>query len=205
MFTGIVETSGEILKIETEGNNRKFLIQSDLVPSLRVDQSVNHNGVCLTIEELFTDQNAYQVSAIHETLSKTTLAEWKDGEKINLERAMTLNQRLDGHMVQGHVDQTLECIDKTDQEGSTIFTFHLPRSVRHLLIPQGSITLDGISLTVAGLEDENFSVAIIPYTYNHTNVGYWKPGRMVNVEFDVLAKYLARYRELYSEDFARLE
>ena len=199
MFTGIVETMGEILRMEDMGKNKQFIIASGLVPELQIDQSVSHNGACLTIEKLFPEEQAYQVSAIHETLSKTTLGDWKIGDRINLERAMTLNQRLDGHMVQGHVDRTIQCLDKVNLDGSTKFTFELPGADRHLIIPQGSITLDGISLTVAEVTNDTISVAIIPYTFEHTNVQDWEPGMWVNVEYDVFAKYLARYRDLYME------
>ena len=199
MFTGIVETMGEILRMEDMGKNKQFIIASGLVPELQIDQSVSHNGACLTIEKLFPEEQAYQVSAIHETLSKTTLGDWKIGDRINLERAMTLNQRLDGHMVQGHVDRTIQCLDKVNLDGSTKFTFELPEADRHLIIPQGSITLDGISLTVAEVTNDTISVAIIPYTFEHTNVQDWEPGMWVNVEYDVFAKYLARYRDLYME------
>lgn len=202
MFTGIVETIGEIVQMESVGQNKKFVLRSSLVPELKIDQSISHNGTCLTIEQLNIDDNLYQVSAIHETLQKTTLGTWKIGDKVNIERAMTLDQRLDGHMVQGHVDRTIHCLDKIDQDGSTKFTFDLPKSDRHLLIPKGSVTLDGMSLTVAELSDQAFAVAIIPYTLEHTIVQYWEPGRLVNVEYDVFAKYLARYRELYMDHLA---
>lgn len=197
MFTGIVETIGEIVNIESVGLNRKFIIRSNLVRELQVDQSVSHNGTCLTVEKLNQAGTTYQVSAIHETLQKTTLGTWEVGGRVNLERAMTLDQRLDGHMVQGHVDRTVECVGKSDQNGSTRFTFDLPLSDRHLIIPRGSVTLDGISLTVAEVTKDAFSVAIIPYTFEHTVAQYWSPGKSVNVEYDVFAKYLARYRELY--------
>ena len=197
MFTGIVETIGEIVNIESVGLNKRIIIGSNLVSELQIDQSVSHNGTCLTVEKLLPAENTFQVSAIHETLHKTTLGTWQVGDRVNLERAMTLDQRLDGHMVQGHVDRTIECVRKTDQDGSTKFTFELPPSDRHLIIPRGSVTLDGISLTVAEVTKDAFSVAIIPYTFEHTVAQYWSPGKSVNVEYDVFAKYLARYRELY--------
>lgn len=200
MFTGIVESMGEILDIKVDGLNKSFVIGSELTPELKIDQSISHNGVCLTVEYLIPGDNSYQVSAIHETLRKTTLHSWATGHHINIERAMMLDQRLDGHMVQGHVDRTITCLDKLDQEGSVYFTFTLPPSDRHLVIPRGSITLDGISLTVADVTADTFSVAVIPYTFHHTVAQYWKPGWEINVEYDVFGKYLARYRELYVDN-----
>lgn len=199
MFTGIIEAMGELVSIEQKGENRMFTVHSDMTPELKVDQSLSHNGVCLTVEKVNKENNRYQVTAIQETLNKTTLGGWMPGDKVNLERSVTLQQRLDGHLVQGHIDGVVKCISKEDLEGSVKYTFELPEDSRHLLIPQGSVTLDGISLTVASLSDTEFSVAIIPYTLNHTTAMFWGPNMLVNVEYDVFGKYFERYRQLYSE------
>lgn len=196
MFTGIVEKIGEVVQVSSDGGNKILIIRSDLAPELKVDQSVNHNGVCLTVENVFHEQNQYQVSAIDETLKKTNLGELKVGDKVNLERSVTLNQRLDGHVVQGHIDGVVVCRSVEDKEGSYIYTFDLPEDKKHLMIPQGSVALDGISLTIAHLDHDSFAVAIIPYTYSHTIVQYWKPGRRVNIEYDVFGKYFERYMSL---------
>ncbi len=198
MFTGIVETVAEILDVQAAGQNKIFTVSTPLAAQLSVDQSVSHNGVCLTVENVISPKT-YRVSAIAETLDKTTLGDWNTGEKVNLERAVSLHQRLDGHLVQGHVDRTLLCLDQMDREGSLHFTFELPAQDSHLIIPHGSITLDGISLTVAELSNKSFSVAIIPYTLEHTVAQWWEAGTRVNVEYDVFGKYLARYRQLYHD------
>ncbi len=197
MFTGIVESLGKIVDIQSNGNNKTFTVQSTLVPELKVDQSVTHNGVCMTVENLDLNQNSYQTTAIQETISKTTLDLWRIGDSINLERSVTLEQRLDGHIVQGHVDGVVKCVGKEDRNGSHFYTFDLPEDSRHLVIQQGSVTLDGVSLTVASLSRSQFSVAIIPYTLEHTTARSWASGKAVNVEYDVFGKYLDRYRELY--------
>lgn len=197
MFTGIIETIGKIVHIESKGRNKVFTIESELVPELKVDQSVSHNGVCLTVELLDVNRNRYQITAIDETLSKTTIGEWNIGQEINLERSVTLDQRLDGHLVQGHVDGLVVCINKEDKDGSISYTFELPEDALHLVIPHGSVTLDGISLTIASLLESHFSVAIIPYTLEHTTASFWQIGSKVNVEYDVFGKYLERYRQLY--------
>lgn len=199
MFTGIVESVGKIEEVVEDRNNLVTTISSDLVPVLKVDQSISHNGVCLTVEEIDQHRNEYKISAIHETLSKTTLGLWKSGDLVNLERSVSLEQRLDGHIVQGHVDGVTECIQKADEQGSVVFSFKLPHDSRHLVIPRGSITLDGISLTIARITASTFSVAIIPYTLEHTIAHQWNPGSVVNVEYDVFGKYMARYRELYGD------
>jgi len=196
MFTGIVEKIGEVIEVSSDGGNKVLIVRSELAPELKVDQSVNHNGVCLTVEKIFTDKDQYQVSAIDETLKKTNLGELKAGDKVNLERSVTLNQRLDGHVVQGHIDGVVVCRSVEDKEGSYLYTFDLPADKQHLMIPQGSVALDGISLTIAHLDQDSFSVAIIPYTYSHTIVQYWQPGRRVNIEYDVFGKYFERYMSL---------
>lgn len=196
MFTGIVEKIGKVVSVTAEGGNKKFIVHSDLTSELKVDQSVNHNGVCLTVERIFYAEEQYQVSAIDETLRKTNLGGLKEGDEVNLERSVTLNQRLDGHIVQGHIDGTVMCRSAEDKDGSHVFIFDLPEERRHLMIPQGSVALDGISLTVSHLGSDSFSVAIIPYTFTHTIAKYWKPGKRVNIEFDVFGKYFERYMNL---------
>ena len=201
MFTGIVETMGQIVDVRNNGLNKTFVIRTEIFAELKVDQSISHNGVCLTVEKLSQEDQTYEVSAILETLGKTTLDGWRKGDFVNLERSITIDQRLDGHLVQGHVDGILTCLEALDQNGSTYFTFALPEHERHLVIPQGSITLDGMSLTVAGLDDTSLAVAIIPFTFEHTVAKYWQAGSKVNVEYDVFGKYLARYRELFAGSF----
>lgn len=187
---------GEVRSITSAGENIRFRIASAWAPELKIDQSISHNGVCLTVEEIDLKTEEYVVSAIQETLDKTNLGLWAVGQKVNLERSVTMDKRLDGHMVQGHIDETVVCRGVEDKEGSFLISFELPPHSSHLLIPQGSVALDGISLTVARLEEEYFSVAIIPYTYAHTTAGQWKSGSVVNVEYDVFGKYFARYMEV---------
>ena len=190
MFTGIIETLGEIAKLENEGGNLHITINSILAHELKIDQSVAHNGVCLTV--VFLDGNAYTVTAIEETLQKTNLDTLKVGEKINLERAMILGNRLDGHIVQGHVDQTGVCTSIEKKDGSWLFSFEYDSATKNPTIEKGSITIDGTSLTVVNSGANTFSVAIIPYTYEHTRFGSYKVGTIVNLEFDVIGKYVAK-------------
>ena len=197
MFTGIIEARGLITKITESGSNRTFIIESELANQLKIDQSIAHNGVCLTVES--TDQNSYQVTAIHETLAKTTLGSWKTGQSINLEQCLQWNGRLDGHLVQGHVDTIATCISKKAMNGSWEFRFQFPKSFEPLVIEKGSICLDGISLTIFNIEDNEFSVAIIPYTFEHTNLQNLLVGNSVNIEFDIIGKYMSRYLEIYSK------
>ena len=194
MFTGIIEQTGVVLDVFDTGNNRSFLIGSGLSGQLKVDQSVSHSGVCLTVEKL--EEGSHQVTAIAETLSKTNLGQWQKGSIINLERCVPMNGRLDGHLVQGHVDATATCAGVEDQNGSWLYTFQYPAQFAHLLIEKGSICVNGISLTAFDLVDNRFSVAIIPYTYEHTNLKQVKPGDSVNLEFDMVGKYLARWKQL---------
>lgn len=194
MFTGIVESTGIVTHITTAGTNYTFSIESSLATELKVDQSLSHNGVCLTVEAI--DNHQHRVTAIAETLSKTSLSAWKVGSIINLERCVAMNGRLDGHMVQGHVDTTATCVEKTDAQGSWLFSFAYPKAFAHLLIEKGSICVNGISLTAFHLRDNLFSVAIIPYTYEHTNMQQLQVGDAVNIEFDMIGKYLARWKEL---------
>ena len=188
MFTGIVEKIGSVAKISLQGKNRHFFIESELAPELKIDQSVAHNGVCLTVVGI--QGKVYEVVAIDETLQKTSLGTWQVGDSVNLERAMKLGDRLDGHIVQGHVDQTAVCHLIEDAQGSRIFTFHYDPSVGNMTIEKGSITVNGVSLTVVGSQKGVFSVAVIPYTYEHTSFHTLKVGDKVNLEFDVIGKYV---------------
>lgn len=188
MFTGIVEKIGRVAKISLQGKNRHFFIESELAPELKIDQSVAHNGVCLTVVGI--QGKVYEVVAIDETLQKTSLGTWQVGDSVNLERAMKLGDRLDGHIVQGHVDQIGLCHSIEDAQGSRIFTFHYDPSVGNMTIEKGSITVNGVSLTVINSQKGVFSVAVIPYTYEHTSFHTLKVGDKVNLEFDVIGKYV---------------
>src|SRR3954451_1004097 len=180
MFTGIIEAFGIVKSIENEGTNSTFLISSPISDELKVDQSVSHNGVCLTVED--TKEGIHRVTAIEETLKKTNLWSWQEGTLVNLERCMTMNGRIDGHMVQGHVDTIATCIEIKDAGGSWEFRFEFPQEFAPLVIEKGSISLNGISLTVFNVGNNSFSVAIIPYTYDHTNIQQVKEGSTVNIE-----------------------
>ncbi len=189
MFTGIVEEVGKVVRVEGSGTNRDLVIAARIVGELRIDQSVAHNGVCLTVVSVESDE--YRVTAVKETLERSQLGELKPGDEVNLERCLRIGDRLDGHMVQGHVDTITECIGIADQEGSWWFTFRLPQE-KHLLVEKGSICINGVSLTIARLTEKDFSVAIIPYTYEHTTFRSLHAGSTVNLEFDVLGKYVER-------------
>ena len=193
MFTGIIETLGSIQEINIENTNLHITIGSSLVDELKIDQSVAHNGVCLTVVAITEDN--YTVTAIHETIMKTNLSDWKTGDIVNLERAMKLGDRLDGHIVQGHVDQTGTCKSIAEMNGSWYFTFEYDEKLNNITIEKGSITVNGVSLTVVNSKKNEFSVAIIPYTYEHTNFKKFKIGTKINLEFDVIGKYVSR---LYS-------
>ncbi len=191
MFTGIIETTSIIERIETEGSNRHFYIQSDITPELKIDQSVAHNGVCLTVVEL--QNNIYKVTAIEETLKRTNLEAAKVGDKVNLERCMAVNARFDGHIVQGHIDETAVCRSIENKNGSWLFTFQIQdKANKNLMVEKGSICVNGISLTIANTEDDLFTVAIIPYTFENTNLQQIKAGDTVNIEFDIVGKYIAK-------------
>jgi len=190
MFTGIIETLGKVTALETKGSNLDITIASELTPHLQIDQSVSHNGVCLTVVEL--DDTTYTVTAIAETLKKTNLDSLKVGDSVNLERAMILGSRLDGHIVHGHVDQVGECTKVTEENGSWIFSFSYDVAKGNPTIEKGSITIDGTSLTVVNSGTNTFDVAIIPYTYEHTRFNTYKVGTIVNLEFDVIGKYVAK-------------
>ena len=194
MFTGIIENTGIISDISTHGTNKTFWIKSTLFPELKVDQSVSHNGVCLTVEAI--QENTYQVTAILETLQKTNLNHWVLGTEINLERCMLMNDRLDGHIVQGHVDCTATCIAVVEKEGSWEYQFHFDKQFAHLVIEKGSISINGISLTCFGVSSDTFKVAIIPYTYLHTNIKHIQVESLVNIEFDLIGKYVSRLAQL---------
>jgi len=190
MFTGIIEALGEVTELKKEGDNLHISIKSTITPELKIDQSVAHNGVCLTVVDIHGE--VYTVTAIQETLDKTSLGELQMGGKINLERAMVLGARLDGHIVQGHVDQTAVCTQIEEKDGSWFFTFQYDASKNNVTIEKGSITVDGVSLTVVDSQEDRFSVAIIPYTYEHTRFNSYKIGSKINLEFDVIGKYVAR-------------
>lgn len=195
MFTGIIEALGSISQIEHEGSNIHFTIHSPISHELKIDQSIAHDGVCLTVVELNKEANTHKVTAIRETLDKTNLSEWTEGRHVNLERCMQMNGRLDGHIVQGHVDQTAKCIGKVDQDGSWLFTFKY-EDKSHQTVEKGSITVNGTSLTVVNSKPDEFSVAIIPYTYEHTSFKEIEVGSKVNLEFDIIGKYVARLMEV---------
>ena len=194
MFTGIIETLGKVVGIEAEGSNMHLSIETPLADALKIDQSVAHNGVCLTVVKKSPLQ--YTVTAISETLEKTSLNHFRVGQLINLERAMILGSRLDGHIVQGHVDQTGVCSALKEEDGSWVFTFTYDPGKNNVTIEKGSITIDGTSLTVINSEKNSFSVAIIPYTYAHTCFQQYQVGTVVNLEFDVIGKYVKRLLEL---------
>lgn len=190
MFTGIIETLGTIQEIKKENTNIHITINSSITNELKIDQSVAHNGICLTVVAI--EDSFYTVTAIDETIKKTNLAHWKAGDKVNLERAMKLGDRLDGHIVQGHVDQTGTCIAAEQTNGSWLYTFEYDEKLNNITIEKGSITVNGVSLTVVNSKKNQFSVAIIPYTYENTNFKNLKIGTKVNLEFDVIGKYISR-------------
>ncbi len=190
MFTGIIETLGAVQDIRKEGANLHITVASSITEELQIDQSVAHNGVCLTVVAI--NKSEYTVTAIRETIEKTNLGDWKFGDLLNLERAMRLGDRLDGHIVQGHVDQIGTCQSIKEANGSWYFTFQYDDSLHNITVEKGSITVNGVSLTVVNSEKNAFSVAIIPYTYEHTNFKNFQIGTKVNLEFDVIGKYVSR-------------
>jgi riboflavin synthase len=194
MFTGIIEAIGTVATVHSQGNNKTFWIQSPLSDSFKVDQSVSHDGVCLTVEEIA--EGRHRVTAIEETLSKTNLAGWVPGESINLEQSLIFNGRIDGHLVQGHVDTTASCTRISPKDGSWQFRFEFPASFSTLVIEKGSIAVNGISLTAFNVTEKEFEIGIIPYTYHHTNIRHLKAGMVVNLEFDLLGKYINRMIDL---------
>ncbi|MFZ4058511.1 MAG: riboflavin synthase [Ferruginibacter sp.] len=194
MFTGIIEQTGTVKAIKTTGTNKTFVIESDLAPALKIDQSVAHNGVCLTVEAV--DTNTHTITAISETLSKTNLNHWKEGTVINLERCMQMNGRIDGHIVQGHVDTVAQCTEIVEKAGSWEYRFEFDPQFAPLIIEKGSASINGISLTIFNIAQNGFTVAIIPYTYTHTNMQYLQVNDWVNIEFDMVGKYVTRFLAL---------
>lgn len=190
MFTGIIEDLGIVTKLENEKENLHLTMRSKLTHELKIDQSVSHNGICLTVVQI--EDDTYTVTAIKETLDKTNLGGLKTGDVVNIERAMKLGDRLDGHIVQGHVDQTAICKSIEEVDGSWFFTFEYDKALNNITIEKGSITVNGVSLTVVNSEANRFSVAIIPYTYEHTNFNTFSEGTVVNLEFDVVGKYIKK-------------
>ena len=194
MFTGIIESLGIVEHIEVKGTNHTFWINSPISPELKTDQSVAHSGVCLTVEEV--KDNMHRITAIYETLQKTNLKQWKTGTLVNLERCLAMHDRLDGHIVQGHVDCTAICTSKKAMDGSWEYTFEFPARFAALVIEKGSISLNGTSLTIFNVGLNTFSIAIIPYTYDFTNIHQVEKGSEVNIEFDIIGKYISRIQEL---------
>ena len=194
MFTGIIETVATVADIVQDGSNVHFTIESSIAGELKVDQSVAHNGVCLTVVEIAG--NTYRVTAVAETIAKTNLGQWRGGDQVNIERSLKVGDRLDGHFVQGHVDTTAQCIEKQTLDGSWLFRFRFPDKFAALVIEKGSICINGVSLTAFNAGRDELTVTIIPYTYSHTNFNTIEEGSVVNMEFDVLGKYLLRKEEL---------
>jgi riboflavin synthase len=195
MFTGIIEATGRVARVDREGGNIHFTIETPIAAELKVDQSVAHDGVCLTTIKVDKDKHQYTVTAIQETLDKTNLRSWQPGYRVNLERCMRMDGRLDGHIVQGHVDQTATCTKVEELDGSWKFFFEYDRGPNNITVEKGSISVNGVSLTVVDSEPGLFSVAIIPYTFEHTNFGDFKKGSIINLEFDIIGKYVARMLE----------
>jgi riboflavin synthase len=196
MFTGIIETTARLIDVVSEGTNVHSTVESDISDQLKVDQSVAHNGVCLTVTAV--SGNTHTVTAVEETINKTTLGTWAVGKLVNLERALKAGDRLDGHFVQGHVDTTGRCTEVTELDGSWLYRFSFPGQFAALIIEKGSICINGVSLTVFNVGRDAFTVTIIPYTYNHTSFSQLMAGDAVNLEFDVLGKYILRMEELKS-------
>jgi riboflavin synthase len=190
MFTGIIESTGKIISVKKESSNLRLQIECPFTGELKVDQSISHNGVCLTVEKVL--DGSYEVVAIGETLQRSNLGHAASGDIINLERCMKIGDRLDGHMVQGHVDETAVCKSVEDKEGSWIFNFRINEASGNLIVEKGSICVSGVSLTVVDAGRDFFSVAIIPYTFENTNFRLMKPGSVVNLEYDIIGKYVER-------------
>jgi len=195
MFTGIIEAPGRIIKINNSRSNLELYIESPLTPQLHIDQSVSHDGACLTIDELGPDW--HRCTRVRETLNITHFEDRREGDMINLERAVRIDSRWEGHMVQGHIDVNVPCMSVFDQDGSWVYQFELPDAYSTLVIKKGSICVNGVSLTISALNEGAFQVTIIPYTYLHTNFRTIQPGDRVNIEFDLIAKYLDRQLEAY--------
>ncbi len=199
MFTGIVEATGKVVNIEREGSNINISIQTPIAKELKIDQSMAHDGVCLTVVKVDYEKESYTVTAIQETLDKTNLGSWKVGYEVNLERSMRMDGRFDGHIVQGHVDQTAECYKVEEFDGSWKYWFKYDASKANITVEKGSISVNGVSLTVVDSGAGYFSVAIIPFTHAVTNFHNFIPGSIINIEFDVFGKYVARLLKLYME------
>ena len=193
MFTGIIEYMGEVVSLQKEAENLHISMRTPITQELKIDQSVAHNGVCLTVVAIEGD--IYTVTVIQESLQKTNLGNLQVGDQVNIERCMKLGDRLDGHLVQGHVDQTAKCVDIVEVDGSWYFTFS-HENLGNITVEKGSICVNGVSLTVVNSQADSFSVAIIPYTYNHTNFHNFKIGTIVNLEFDILGKYIVKMNQL---------
>ena len=199
MFTGIVEKTGKVVSIEKDKSNFNITIETEIADELKIDQSMSHDGVCLTIVKVDHAKKQYVVTAIQETLDKTNLGTWHSGYEVNLERSMRMDGRFDGHIVQGHVDQTATCIKVEETDGSWKYTFNYDASKSNITVEKGSISVNGVSLTVVDSKPGEFSVAIIPFTHQVTNFHNFKEGTVINVEFDVFGKYVARLLDLYME------
>lgn len=199
MFTGIIENTSKVVKIEQENTNYHFTLQNPLAKELKIDQSFAHDGCCLTIVNVDKERKEYVVTAMKETMDKTNLSSWEIGSEINVERSMKMDGRFDGHIVQGHVDQTATCVKVVDENGSWRYFFEYDNTKNNFTVPKGSISVNGVSLTVVDSQPGLFSVSIIPYTYQLTNFHNFKPGTIVNIEFDVFGKYVQTLLEQYFE------
>lgn len=197
MFTGIIESLGKVEKLEREGTNLHLSISSPISNEFKIDQSISHNGVCLTV--IAIHENTHVVTAIEETLNRTNIGQLQVGDIVNLERAMLSSSRLDGHMVQGHVDSTATCIGVEERDGSWYYRLSYQPTPEHLLVDKGSICINGVSLTVVEPDKNSFSVAIIPFTYEHTTFQHLKTGDTINLEFDIIGKYIGRYFQAYKD------
>ena len=197
MFTGIIETTGKVESVAASGSNKIFWISSPISGKLKVDQSVCHDGVCLTVEEI--KDGCHRVTAIEETLEKSNIGGWKTGNGVNIERCMQMNGRIDGHIVQGHVDTTAVCTSRADMDGSWEYRFEFDRKFAPYIIEKGSIAVNGTSLTIFNITETGFTVAIIPYTFKHTSIHYVQEGTIVNIEFDMIGKYINRFAQLQNK------
>lgn len=196
MFTGIIENTAKVVKIEKEETNFHFTLECSIAKELHIDQSFAHDGCCLTVVKLDKEKNQYVVTAMKETMDRTNLSSWQVGSEVNVERSMLMDGRFDGHIVQGHVDTTAECVDVVDEKGSWRY-FFIYKDKEHITVPKGSICVNGVSLTVVDSQKGMFSVSIIPYTYEHTNFHTFRKGTIVNIEFDVLGKYIEKLLKEY--------
>ena len=199
MFTGIIEQTSQVVKIEQEGTNFHFTLRCPLADELKIDQSFAHDGCCLTVVALDKEKKEYVVTAMKETMDRTNLSQWKPGTEVNAERSMRMDGRFDGHIVQGHVDKTAKCVNIIDENGSWRYFFEYETDKESITVPKGSISVNGVSLTVVDSKEGMFSVSIIPYTYEHTNFHSFQVGTIVNIEFDVFGKYVQRLLEQYTQ------